>query len=108
MNKIALALVLLLSPATFADAKPRKVEIAVTQEGYKPDHLTAKPGEKLLLVFTAKGDTGCCGTIVVPSANARGHVEEGKPLEIAVTMPASGKLTFSCAMNMCKGEVAPK
>ena len=107
MKKIFAILVLLLMAApAFADGA-RRVEIQVSGDGYKPATVSAKPGEKLVLVFKAAGDPGCCGSIVVPAANFRGSVDKAKPLEVAVTMPASGKVTFACSMNMCKGEVVP-
>jgi plastocyanin domain-containing protein len=99
-------LLLLASVVARADA-PRRVEIKVTGEGYTPSKVEAKPGEKLLLVFTVVGNPGCCDSIVVPQANFRGRAEAGKPLSVPVTMPASGKLTFACSMNMCRGEVVP-
>jgi plastocyanin domain-containing protein len=86
---------------------PRRVEVQVTGEGYKPSTVQAKPGEKLVLVFKVAGDPGCCDRIVVPSANFRGTAQAGKPLEVPVTVPDTGKLTFACSMNMCKGEVIP-
>jgi plastocyanin domain-containing protein len=105
--KILLTLCLLASAPVFA--APRRVEIQVTADGYKPDKLTAKPGEQLVLVFKPAASMGCCDAIVVPAANFKGKVEKGgKPLEVPVTMPASGKLAFACSMNMCQGEVAPK
>jgi len=89
-------------------AAPRRVEIQVTEEGYKPAKLTANPGESLVLVFKATGATGCCGSIVVPDAKWSGTVDKSKPVEVAVTMPASGKLTFACSMHMCQGEIDAK
>lgn len=93
-------------PAAAAPAA-RRVEIKVTAKGYEPAQLTAKPGEKLLLVFTATDKMGCCDAIIVPAVNASGNVTKDRPLEIPVTMPASGKLVFACSMTMCRGEISP-
>jgi plastocyanin domain-containing protein len=85
----------------------RRVEIAVTGKGYEPAIVTAAPGEKLVLVFTASGWMGCCGDIVVTGTEAAGKVTQSRPLELAVTVPASGHLGFACTMDMCKGEIGP-
>jgi plastocyanin domain-containing protein len=94
-------------PVPSPSAAPRRVDIKVTSKGYEPAQLTARPGEKLLLVFTATDKMGCCDAIIVPAVNASGTVTKEKPLEIPVTMPASGKLVFACSMTMCRGEISP-
>ena len=87
----------------------RRIEVEVTSDGYKPSYVTAQPGEKIVLVFKAGagGFMGCCNKIVVPSANAQGTVTKSKPLLVGATVPPSGRLTFACDMDMCKGEVGP-
>lgn len=111
---LTLALALAAVAPTVAVAKEpppahagRRVPIKVTDKGYEPAQLTAKPGEKLVLVFLATDAMGCCDAIIVPQVNASGTVTKDKPLEIPVTMPASGKLVFACSMTMCRGEISP-
>lgn len=90
-----------------AEPAARKIEIQVTADGYKPSTVRAKSGEKLVLVFKRVGSAGCGNTVVVPAANFRADLVEGKPVEVAVTMPKQGKLTFACPMNMLEGEILP-
>lgn len=109
MKHLTLALIAALPlTAGAADDAPRRVEIQVTAEGYKPSKIKAKPGENLILVFKPTDDMGCCDAITVPAIKWSGRVEKGgKPVEVPAKVPATGKLTFACSMNMCKGEVAP-
>ena len=108
MRRLGWALALALTTLGAAPAA-RRVEIKVSGDGYVPSTVKAKPGEKLVLVFTLeKGKSGgCCDRIVVPAVKFTGTVEAGKPLEVPVTMPDKGKLEFACSMHMCQGEVAP-
>jgi plastocyanin domain-containing protein len=108
MRNVIFALLLACSSLAAAGAPPRRIEIKVSGEGYAPASVKAKPGEKLILVFKAGASTGCCGSLVVPAAKFSGTVEPGKSLEVPVTMPESGKLTFACSMGMCRGEVVPQ
>lgn len=92
-------------PPAPAAAAPRRVEIQVTGEGYKPSLVKAAPGEKLTLVFKGTKEMGCCDQIVIPAANWRGKVEADKSTEVTVTVPPDGKLVFACSMSMCRGTV---
>jgi hypothetical protein len=97
----------LLAGADGKAAKGRRVEVQVTAQGYRPRSIQAAAGERLVLVFKAAGETGCCGNLVV-AGKAVGAVEKDKPLEVSVTVPPTGKVVFACSMYMCLGEVVAK
>lgn len=83
----------------------RRVSIEAGHGGYKPDRISAKPNEKLVLVFTRTADGECLSQVKV----AGGPVTDlpmNTPVEIAVTAPASGKLDFACGMDMATGVIA--
>lgn len=83
----------------------RRVEIEAGVGGYKPDKITAKPGEKLVLVFTRTAEGECLSQVKV----ADGPVTDlpmNTPVELAITAPQSGKLGFACGMDMATGVVA--
>ncbi len=83
----------------------RRVKVEAGVGGYKPDKIAAKPNEKLILVFTRTADGECLSQVKV----AGGPVTDlpmNKPVEIAVTAPASGKLDFACGMDMATGVIA--
>src|SRR5688572_16301217 len=83
----------------------RRIKIEAAVGGYKPDQISAKPGEKLILVFTRTADGECLSQVKV----ADGPVTDlpmNTPVEIAVTAPQSGKLGFACGMDMATGVIA--
>lgn len=84
----------------------RYLAIDVVDSGYKPDKLTAKPGEKLMLVFTRKTESACAKQIKI-AGGAAVDLPLNEPKEFPVTMPASGKLGFACGMDMMTGVIVP-
>ncbi|HVV82413.1 MAG TPA: cupredoxin domain-containing protein [Kofleriaceae bacterium] len=91
------------APTVAADGT-RSVPIYVKKAGYQPDKISAKPGEKLKLVFTRVEDTEC-GSQVKVADGALVDLPLNKPVEIAVTAPPSGQLDFICGMGMMTGVV---
>ena len=90
-----------------ADAKrPRRLELAITENGFEPDKLAVKKGEPVLLVFTRKTDKTCTKEVVI-ELDDKQKIEKklplGKPVEVAVTFAKPGELTYACGMNMDKG-----
>lgn len=89
---------------TVAPDGTRSIPINVNDEGFDPAKITAKPGEKLELVFTRRTKSACGAQVKV----ADGPVTElvvGEPATIAVTAPPSGQLAFACGMDMMTGVV---
>lgn len=83
----------------------RRIKVEAGKGGYKPDKIKARPGEKLVLVFTRTVDGECLSQVKV----ADGPVTDlpmNTPVEIAVTAPDSGKLAFACGMDMATGVIA--
>ncbi|MCA9676696.1 MAG: cupredoxin domain-containing protein [Kofleriaceae bacterium] len=83
----------------------RRVAIEAGRTGYKPDRIPAKPGEKLILVFTRTVDGECLSQVKVADG-ALTPLPMNTPVEIPVTAPASGDLRFACGMDMQTGVVA--
>lgn len=91
------------APTVAADGT-RAIPINVNDEGFDPAKITAKPGEKLELVFTRRTKSACGAQVKV----ADGPVTElavGEPATIAITAPPSGQLAFACGMDMMTGVV---
>jgi plastocyanin len=82
----------------------RKVQIAVVEEGYSPDRIPGKPGEKLNLVFTRKVDGHCYEELKTPDGK-KIALPKGTPVEVAVTVPQQGEVKFACGMDMLTGVV---
>jgi plastocyanin domain-containing protein len=82
----------------------RRVPIEANAEGYKPDRIGGKPGEKLLLVFTRTADSSCIAQLKTPEGKLV-DLPKGTPVEVAVTVPESGEVGFACGMDMFRGAV---
>jgi len=87
----------------------RRIEVTANTEGYKPDKIAGKPGEKLMLVFTRTADSSCISQLVTPDKQTV-DLPLNKPVEVAVTVPQTGSVGFACGMDMFHGTIvaAPK
>src|SRR5262245_53103415 len=79
--------------ATVAAEGPRSIPILVEDDAYPPDKIKAKAGEKLKLVFTRHSKAEC-GSQVKIADGTPVDLPVDQAVEIAVTAPASGKLSF--------------
>ena len=82
----------------------RKVPVTADTSGYKPERIVGKPGEKLLLVFTRTADSTCIAQLVTPDKKTI-ELPMNTPVEVAVTVPATGEVGFACGMDMFHGVV---
>lgn len=83
-----------------------RVAIAVDGEGYHPATIRAAAGRQLTLVFTRTTDETCGQQLVFPSMNnLRRDLPLNRPVEVALTVPATGAVAFTCGMNMYQGSV---
>ena len=82
----------------------RKVPIEVVKDGYSPDRIPGKPGEKLNLVFTRKVDGHCYEELKTPDGKLIA-LPKDKPVEVPVTVPQQGEVKFACGMDMLSGVV---
>jgi plastocyanin domain-containing protein len=106
--KLALPL-LALSVTAFADTpvQSTRLEISVTKKGFEPESITVPAAKPVTLVFTRKTQATCTKEIVLDVAGKK--IERALPLdtpvEIAVTFPKAGKLSYACGMDMNKGVI---
>ena len=82
----------------------RKVPIEVVKEGYAPDRIPGKPGEKLTLVFTRRVDGHCYEELKTPDGKLIA-LPKDKPVEVPITVPQDGEVRFACGMDMLAGVV---
>jgi len=93
------------APAVQADpGAPRKVAVEAGKEGYQPDRIPGKPGEKLTLVFTRTVDADCLSKLKAPDGTMV-DLPLNKAVDVAVTVPATGDVKFACGMDMFHGVV---
>lgn len=82
----------------------RKIGIEAGAEGYVPDKIPGKPGEKLMLVFTRTVDGECLAELKTPDGKLV-VLPRNSPVEVAVTVPQDGEVRFACGMDMFTGTV---
>jgi plastocyanin domain-containing protein len=93
------------APAVQADpGAPRKVSVEAGKDGYQPDRIPGKPGEKLTLVFTRTVDADCLSKLKAPDGTMV-DLPLNKAVDVAVTVPATGDVKFACGMDMFHGVV---
>jgi len=93
-----------LTTGTVAADGVRTIPIEAGMEGYKPDTIPGKPGEKLKLVFTRTVEGECLSELKTPDDKLV-QLPMNKPVEVAVTVPDTGSLTFTCGMKMFEGKI---
>ena len=82
----------------------RKINVEASKDGYAPDHIAGKPGEKLVLVFKRTIEGDCLSTVTFGDQKPV-DLPMNTPVEVPVTVPQSGELTFVCSMGMFKGTI---
>lgn len=83
-----------------------RVEIRVDDQGYHPTTIRAAAGRALTLVFRRTDALNCGDKVRFPSLNnLERDLPVGQAVEVALTVPARGELSFTCGMNMYRGSV---
>ncbi|MFT3769549.1 MAG: cupredoxin domain-containing protein [Minicystis sp.] len=83
----------------------RRVDIAVTAEGYTPATVEAKKGESLVLRFTRTVKGECLAQVVFPDQKITKDLPLNTPVEVAIKADKAGKIPFQCGMNMVRGSI---
>lgn len=82
----------------------RTIAIEAGPEGYKPDRIPGKPGEKLNLKFTRTVEGECLAELKTPDGKVV-PLPMNTPVEIPVTVPSDGEVKFACGMDMFFGVI---
>jgi plastocyanin domain-containing protein len=82
----------------------RKIDIEANKDGYTPDKIAGKPGEKLDLVFKRTFEADCISQLKTPDGKLV-DLPMNKPVDVEVTVPEKGELTFACGMDMFHGTI---
>jgi plastocyanin domain-containing protein len=82
----------------------RRIDVEANTKGYNPERIAGKPGEKLMLVFKRTADAECISQLKTPDGKLV-DLPLNKPVEVAITVPQSGELTFACGMDMFHGTI---
>lgn len=86
----------------------QRVAISVTESGFEPNDIEVTKGEPVTFVFERKTDKTCAKEVVIHVDDAT-KIEKplplDEPVEVAVTFPKSGDITYACGMDMVKGSI---
>lgn len=82
----------------------RKINVEANKDGYTPDRIAGKPGEKLVLVFKRTIEADCLSQVKVADGKPV-DLPMNTPVEVPVTVPQSGELAFACGMDMFHGTI---
>lgn len=99
---------LALAGTALADAPPAKIDVAVTKQGFNPDSITVPAHKPVTLIFTRKTDETCTKKVVITLDDGKKLERDlplDKPVEIAVTFPKAGTLSYACSMDMTRGTI---
>jgi len=93
------------SDATAAPNGRPVIKVAVDAAGYHPSEAKAKAGKPVRIEFTRTTDEGCGQQLVFPTLDIKKDLPLNQAVAVDVTMPASGKLAFTCGMDMYRGAI---
>ncbi|HVV86536.1 MAG TPA: cupredoxin domain-containing protein [Kofleriaceae bacterium] len=100
------------APSPSAPAAPHapdasRVQIAVTKDGFSPEHITVPAAKPVVLVFDRTTDETCAKEVVLEVAGKelRRDLPLNQPVEVPVTFPTAGDLTYACGMDMEHGTI---
>jgi plastocyanin domain-containing protein len=99
---------LVAKPAAAQPAAPNaagRIEVAITEEGFVPDHIAAKAGQPLVMAITRKTDKTCAKEILFHGQEGKTDLPLDKTVEVTYVPKQSGPVKFGCAMGMMIGGV---
>ena len=83
----------------------RRIEMAVTEEGFVPAEVRVEQGEPVTLVITRKTDRTCATEIMIPEIDVVQDLPLDEPVEVRFTPQQTGQLLFGCGMGQMIGGV---
>jgi plastocyanin domain-containing protein len=91
-----------------ASSDPSRIAIDVTKDGFSPEHVTVPAAKPVTLVFDRKTDETCAKQVVLDPGDGKKITKDlplNQPVEVAVTFPKAGDLTYACGMDMFHGTI---
>jgi plastocyanin domain-containing protein len=105
---IALVLFALLVAGTSAfaaghKAPARRINVSVTSQGFEPDSIAVRAGERVVLVVTRTTDRTCAKAFTIPERKVHEDLPLNRAVEIRFTAARPGRVRFACGMDMVTG-----
>jgi plastocyanin domain-containing protein len=77
----------------------------VINGGYSPDTITVEAGRPVELTFVRKETSGCGDVVQFPSLGLKRSLKTGQKAVITFTPKKAETVSFTCGMNMYRGQV---
>lgn len=110
--KTTLTILSLLFSFQFAGAaakdKAQVLDVKVTEKGFEPERLEAKPNVPAILRVTRTTDSTCAKQIKISAKNVKQDLPLNKPVNIDLGRLEKGDITFACGMDMVTGHILVK
>lgn len=81
------------------------VQIKVGEEGFSPNQIDLKRGEKATLRFTRVTESTCATAVVFPELGLNKPLPLNQPVDIEVPTDPPRTLNFQCGMGMYQSKV---
>jgi len=88
-----------------AENLAKTIKVTVSSNGFAPESIEVKKGQPVKLAFFRADADNCGGEVVFPKMNIKKELPIGKTVLVAFTPQESGKLAFTCGMNMMRGKI---
>lgn len=75
---------------------------------YSPSVITVEKGKPVVLKVNRKDANNCGGTLLIPEFNVRAEIPAGQTTEVKFTPTKAGTFSFTCGMQMMKGQLVVK
>jgi len=92
-------------PAASIEVQGRRVDVTAGANGFQPNNVTVKQGERTTLVFTRTTDETCATEVVFPEINLKKDLPLNQPVAVEVPTDKTRTLAFQCGMGMFKSKV---
>jgi plastocyanin domain-containing protein len=80
-------------------ARPRRVDVVITDRGPEPRQIQVRGSEKLELVLTRQSANTCRGDVLVPEYDVRTQAPAGRPVAVTLITRGRGQIHVSCPME---------
>jgi hypothetical protein len=81
------------------------IKIMVSKDGFAPEEITFKKGQPLKLAFYRTDSENCGDQIVFKDLNIKKNLSVGEVVVIDIPTEQEKTITFTCGMNMYKGQI---
>jgi hypothetical protein len=92
-------------PVEEAQIPEGAVKITVSRDGFTPEEITSQKGKPLKLAFFRADSENCGDQIIFKDLNIKRNLPVGGVVVIDIPTDANKTFTFTCGMNMYKGQI---